>query len=545
MPLVSRVRDRNAGPGSYRAAWALLIAAAVCGTAGLVINAAAGNPSKLSKGAVLEIGGLVLVLWAIAVVLLLFAVSRFNRARRAAEQQHEESMERRLAAEHATRAGRLAGQLMSGETPAVGHVWEVVLAPGEQVLWDGTAGYSRYYALGSPSAHAQVSAGQYRSVGSGQRPRAQGVALAAAARWRDQQQSRVVITDRRLLCKVKAKGWLSFEHGKVTTLQAVRRGVVLEYPNIAPLCLSGPVSAEITVTLVWALYGADGLREHPALAEVRSVAVFPDATASAASELPDSEAPMAVASASSDASAKQPRADPVQPAERPSVDLLEFVAAHELVLAAHAALLLGVSAQYATERLERLTEQGMVSRVRLRLQSPTAYQITPRGAGQIDGASPPPGPIALTGVGHALAVPGVWLAARSGRFGEARDVLSARQMRAADASSRSESLLAVPGARFSSGPRDGDAGTPRRYPDLGLLWPAGGWTSVQLLLTTPDPAELDTLLERLTREKVITEQWFFTTSQQTGELISQAAAALGVGGRVQMKHLDPHGATVG
>jgi uncharacterized membrane protein YidH (DUF202 family) len=78
---------RNARSGSYRTAWGFLVSAVVCGTAGLVINTAAGNPSKLSKPALFELGGAALVLWAVAAVLLLFAISRFNRAREAAKHE--------------------------------------------------------------------------------------------------------------------------------------------------------------------------------------------------------------------------------------------------------------------------------------------------------------------------------------------------------------------------------------------------------------------------------------------------------------------------
>lgn len=194
-----------------------LIAAVVCGTAGLVINTVAGNPSKLSKRAVWEIGGSVLVLWAVAAVLLLFAISRFNRVREATKHERQTATARQLVAEHLAGARRLAGQLLAGEAPTVEQVWDVVLQSGERVLLDGSVGYSRYYGLGSTATYAHVSSRHYGSVGvgralldhavdrAGNRSRAQGAAFAAAARWRDQQQSRVLQT----------KGWLSFDHSSL------------------------------------------------------------------------------------------------------------------------------------------------------------------------------------------------------------------------------------------------------------------------------------------------------------------------------------------
>lgn len=138
---------RNARQGSYRAAWVLLTAALVCGTAGEVINKA-GNPSKLPKHTVLLYGGVALGLWAVAAVLLMFAIRSFNKARRRVELDHRQETGRRLAAEDVTEARRLTGQLLAGQPPAVGRVWDAVLQPGERALFDGAAGYSRYYGLG-------------------------------------------------------------------------------------------------------------------------------------------------------------------------------------------------------------------------------------------------------------------------------------------------------------------------------------------------------------------------------------------------------------
>lgn len=408
---------RHARSGSYRTAWAFLVAAVVCGTAGLVINKAAGNPSKLPKSTVLELGGTVIVLWVIAAVLLLFAISRFNRARHAAEQQQKQSAARLLAAEHVTQARRLAEQLLAGEASDVGQVWDVVLQQGERVLLDGTAGYSRHYALGPAATRAQHGA-RYQGnavavraplghavdrTGNGRR--AQGAADAVAARWRDHQQARVVLSDRRLLCQLPAKGWVGFDHAAARAIRAVpeTRSVVLEYPDLAPLCLSGPMTAQVMVVVIWALYGAEGLREHPALAEVRSIAPLPDVSADggarrSAREAPTIPAPVAI--------------DPTSTADAAATgalhpDLLAFVVARELVLAEHAARLLGVSERDATAQLEQLIEQGLVSRVRLSVDTPTAYRITQRGAGQVDTALRPPGQIDLADYARAVAVPGM------------------------------------------------------------------------------------------------------------------------------------------
>lgn len=375
MPVSSVSEGRNARQGSYRAAWALLIAALVCGTVGEVINKS-GNPSKLPKHTVLLWGGIALGLWAVAAVLLMFAIRSFNKARRRVELDHRQETGRRLTAEDVTKARRLAEQLLADEPPAVGRVWDAVLQPGERVLFEGAAGYSRYYGLGPRAGNDGSRAAMLNQqiTHSGTRGRQQSPAVAAAARWRDQQQSRVVVTDQRLLCQLHSKGWVSFDHAEAASIQMgpERRAVVLEYREATPLCLSGAVSTQIMVSIVWAVYGADGLREHPALADVRAVAPFPEATASASAES------TAVGSA-------------------PRPDLLAFVAARELVLAEHAARLLEVSVAEATEQLEQLRERGLVSRIRLHADSPTAYLITEQGSKRVDGATAPPPTMDLAG----------------------------------------------------------------------------------------------------------------------------------------------------
>jgi hypothetical protein len=513
-----------------------LASAVVCGAAGAVINVAAGNPSKLSKRAVWEIGGSVLALWAVAAVLLLFAISRFNRAREATKHEYETAKARQLAAEHLAGARRLAGQLLAGEAPTVEQVWDVVLQAGERVLLDGSVGYSRYYGLGSAATYTHVSTRHYGDVGvgralldhavdrAGNRSRAEGAAFAAAARWRDQQHSRVVVSDRRLHCQVQTKGWLSFDHAAVKAIEAApeKHEVVLEYPDAAPVCLSGPLISQILVVVVWALYGADGLRQHPALAQLRL----------------ETEAPTAAAPAVTDLGAGQRSAGDGRATGAPRLDLLAFVAAHELVLAEHAAVLLGVSEPDAAEQLQELVEQGLVSRVRLSIHSPTAYRITQQGADRVGSGLPPLRPMDLTGYRRAVAVPGLWLAARAGSFGETPAVLTARQMQAADATSRTGSLLDLAGAKFGNQSPQGETDAGSGYPDLGLLTAAGGWVTADLLFAIPEPLSLHSTIGRAHRDSLIVEQWCFVENLHSRKLIEDTAAELGLSDRVRVQLIE-------
>jgi hypothetical protein len=555
-------QSRTAGFRGRRSAWAFLAAAVLCAAAGVIINAIAGNPSRLSKRAVLEFGGSALVLWGVAVVLLIFAFARFSRASREGKQERHGATVREVAHEHLSRARRLLAQLLAGELPAVEQVWDVVLQPEERVLLDGSLGYSRFYGSGSPPTYTHVSTRHYGAVGVGQRlfdhaidnagnrAREEQAAHAASARWRDQQQSRVVVTDRRLLCEVKTHGWLSFDHKATKAIKAVPEtsSVVLEYPGTAPVCLSGAASAQVMVVVVWALYGADGLREHPALSDVRPV--LPPAPASPLAGEPIESQVIAEqpGKVESDVIAQPPvgydrREGCLAGEGHRSEDLLDLVAQHELVLAEHIAALLELTVGEATGQLENLRGRGLVSRVRISGQSPAAFRITVEGAVQVDTALPRLRPVDPRSYRHAVAVVWLWAAGRRGNLGEVREVLTRRGMQAADATSRTGELVGRPGARFSDDGSDAaDSDIDLAYPDLALLPVTGGWVRIDVVLGAPDPERLQTMITRAHRDRSLAGQLFMVDHDvQTRELIESIAAQLGLTDRVNVQWLAEDG----
>jgi hypothetical protein len=399
---------------SSTVAWTLLTLAVGFGAAGMVLNTVPGNPSKLSKTAVLEYGGSAIVCWIIAVVLVALAVSRFNRARRAAETERAEAMASARAREHLERARGLAEQLLAGDQRSVTPLWDVVLGAGEQVLLDDRVQYSRYYGLGGQAAYAQVSIRHYGDVRpttalvdhavaqAGNRGRAQAAAFHAATRWREQQQCRVVVTDRRVLCQVQATGWVTFEHARVSAIQPVPAtgSVVLEFRDAAPLCLSGPIVTEIMVGVVWALYGPAGLREHPALTEVSQFLPSPHP---GVSEPTSSSQPGAAALG--DAAVPSPVAAPAAAAATGSADddlgpgLLVWLAGRQLVHVKDAVAHLGLDEPKAVRILDALVADGLVSRVRVSDGSPVLYRVTRHGLITVDGDLRVPGPVDLASLG--------------------------------------------------------------------------------------------------------------------------------------------------
>lgn len=226
----------------------------------------------------------------------------------------------------------------------------------------------------------------------------------------------------------------------------------------------------------------------------------------------------------------------------PDQELLRFVAAHELVLAQQAATLLEIS-ENAHARLELLCDQRLLARVRLRSRLPAAYRITLEGAKQTDPALPPLRPLDPVRYRHEIGITWMWLAARTGTLGEFQEILSRRQMQAADTTSRSEVLLHTPGATFKHQAAPGGQRDPRdAYPDLGMVKATGGWVSLDIVLTPPDPGRLRTTLARRRQDPRMLAQLFLVEpDQRIDTLIKTTAEQIGVGDRVHVRFLAPDG----
>ena len=153
--------------------------------------------------------------------------------------------------------------------------------------------------------------------------------------------------------------------------------------------------------------------------------------------------------------------------------LLAFAAEHRFVLAAQVALLLGSSDATAGARLRRLGRAGYVRRVRELHRGPAWHQITASGLRAISSELPAPRGFDLATHRHDAGLGWLMLAARAGRFGGVRRVVSEREMRSGDGrASATDPRYGVrlggvgPGGRDRlSLPRHGDRhrhGPPRR-----------------------------------------------------------------------------------
>jgi hypothetical protein len=177
-------------------------------------------------------------------------------------------------------------------------------------------------------------------------------------------------------------------------------------------------------------------------------------------------------------------------------DLLRFVAAHEVVVAIQAARLRGMGdVDDVAARLEGLRDQGLVSRLRVSPQSPAGYRVTPDGAARVDPALPELTASIVGRYRHHLGVGWLWLAAQRGAFGKGDSILSAREMRAADATGHTGGLLDAVGATFGVALPGRPSGE-LAYPDLAVMYPNKYWLGVHLLYALPDSGWLRTTMQR-------------------------------------------------
>jgi len=224
-------------------------------------------------------------------------------------------------------------------------------------------------------------------------------------------------------------------------------------------------------------------------------------------------------------------------------DLLLFTAAQELVLAEQAAALLQITDEEATQRLDQLRDRGLVTRVALKHELPPAYRVTRDGAEQIDSALPPLQALDPGRYRHEIAIGWLWAAARHGQLGKLREVLTRREMQAADATLRSESLLDTPGATFKDNAVAGTQCDARQaYPDLALVQAeGGGWATLHVILTSPDRAQLRATLNRA--DPLIRAQLFLLQddSGESRKLIEAVANELDIAHRVHVQQLAHDG----
>ncbi len=205
------------------------------------------------------------------------------------------------------------------------------------------------------------------------------------------------------------------------------------------------------------------------------------------------------------------------------LELLGFLAEHRLVLTAHAQALLGISEDAANGRLRALASAGFLRREPGFQGQPSCHLITRKGLAAVGCRYRSPR-IDLRCYRHDVGVAWLWLAARAGRFGPLRELISERRLRSLDADpDRSDEPVGVRLGGF------GPAGKPRlHYPDLLLVLEGGHRIAVELELTSKGRARREKILLGFAADSRIDLVLYLVDRRATGRAIQASARQIGI-----------------
>jgi hypothetical protein len=191
--------------------------------------------------------------------------------------------------------------------------------------------------------------------------------------------------------------------------------------------------------------------------------------------------------------------------------ILEMAAANAVVLPEQVETLSGFHGGDAPSRLDDLAAAGWLVRQRVLADGQACFRITRVGLDRIESQLPVPG-LDLRMLRHDIGVVWLWLAARSGLFGEAEWVRSRRE------------LIAL---------GETDA------PDL-VLSVTGGWVAVYLQLTMPARLRLERALRRYANDPRFAAALFLVDDgSAVGGFVASVAAGLDLSAMTMVQSAGP------
>ncbi len=225
--------------------------------------------------------------------------------------------------------------------------------------------------------------------------------------------------------------------------------------------------------------------------------------------------------------------------------VLAFIAGQQLVLGAHVRVLLQAEGSDAGACLVALVAGGLVRRDRLHNQ-PDAFRITSKGLSELGSSVAVPSLVWQRR--HAAGVAWLWLAAHSGTFGSAQQVLSEREMRALDQTTsdspdpqreRPVNVAHDDAEQRLFGVRIEGANTdprPLHYPDL-MLITSEGRVAVELQLAAASPRTLGPKITAYAANPEIVRALYLVADPATGSSLLRAAAGVGLSDFVRVQQV--------
>jgi hypothetical protein len=230
--------------------------------------------------------------------------------------------------------------------------------------------------------------------------------------------------------------------------------------------------------------------------------------------------------------------------------VLEFAAAHHLILAEQVGGLLGIDPAAATHQLARLQHAGLIRRTRLLATHPACYQITSAGLAATGSELPPPR-LNPTRYRHDIGAGWIRLMATKGNFGPLEHVLSEREMRAHDTKPNAANIADGPPTAtptptqptrplcFGVRPRGPDAPLPTglHYPDA-LLITSTGRVPIELQLTRPAAETLSAIMSGYAAQPNIRSVLYMIDEQDIARTIETTANRLGISKLIHLQRIS-------
>ena len=227
---------------------------------------------------------------------------------------------------------------------------------------------------------------------------------------------------------------------------------------------------------------------------------------------------------------------PTRPLDETDRQMLAFAAEHRFAVTGQLAAVVSLSPGWASRRIRRLADAGLLASDAPLRHQPAAHQITPAGLRAIASDLPRPQPVDLALYRHDLGLAWLMVLARRGRFGTYARVVGEREMRSHDGRFDLDSDPVGTRRLGVLLPGEGPGGGSRmHYPDLLLVTPQGRHVAIELELSTKTPGRRERILKAYRLDPRVDAVLYLVPTRAAGRAIAQSAARVGVSDLVHVQ----------